>query len=358
MLSATDRRLLFISGRNALRTTIKDIAKETGLSITTVSLVLNDKGKNISPEHRKLVVAVAERLNYRPNQLAVGLVTKKTNTIGLIIPDIMNMFFSELTKGIEDQGRQEGYNVILCDSNDLHNLELQYINILADRSVDGIIVAMSAESYSEKGAESLEALKKCGVPAIIVDCFCEVSDFSTVAIDNFTGAYLAAEYLLSIGHRKIACVTGPLGPKTNADRLEGYVKALNDHSVDYDKSLVYEGDFHYQSGYDAVGVLLRENPTAILCQNDMMAYGAIKALRERKLRIPDDISVMGFDDIFFSEIMDIPLSTVEQPVYRMGKQAARILQGEIDCKTLEKQHVLFEPTLKIRKSTKALNEMR
>jgi LacI family transcriptional regulator len=182
----------------------------------------------------------------------------------------------------------------------------------------------------------------------------EAADFSTVAIDNFTGSYLATEYLLSVGHRKIACVTGPLGPKTNEDRLEGYVKALNDRHVAYDRALVYEGDFHYQSGYEAVGALLPKKPTAVLCQNDMMAYGAIKGLKERKIRIPDDISVMGFDDIFFSEIMDIPLSTVQQPVYRMGEQAMRILQGEIECKTQEKQHVLFEPVLKIRSSTKTL----
>lgn len=334
-----------------MRTRIKDIAQATGLSITTVSLVLNNKGQKISEKHRNLIEETARRLNYRPNQLAVGLIKRKTNTIGLIIPDISNIFFSALTKGVEDAGRKAGYNLILCDSNDKHTLELEYINTLVARGVDGIIIAMSAQSYNGKEDESFSILKNYAVPAIIVDCFNEVSDFSTVAIDNFLGSKLAVNYLISLGHHRIACVTGPLGPKTNDDRFEGYVQAIKENQAVYDEKLIYEGDFRYQSGYDAVQKILPHQPTAILCLNDMMAYGAVKALKERGMIIPDDMSIMGFDDIFFSEIMDTPLSTVKQPVYQMGVEAAHILTNEITQERKEHKHILFEPELKIRKST-------
>lgn len=335
-----------------MRTTIKDIAQATGLSITTVSLVLNSKGKKISAAHRKLVEDTAQRLGYRPNRLAVGLLKKKTNTIGLIVPDISNVFFSELTKGIEDAGREAGYNLILCNSNDKQALELEYIDTMADRGVDGMIVAMSAESYGGRAEESFSALRKYGIPAIIVDCFSDVDDFSTVAIDNEKGSRLAVEYLLELGHRRIGCITGPLGPKTNDNRLAGYTEALRGRRIEYDRRLVYEGDFRYQSGYAAVPALLEQKPTAIFCLNDLMAYGAVKGLRERGLRIPEDVSVMGFDNIFFSEMMDVPLSTVEQPVYQMGGQAARILVEEMGGRE-ERRHILFEPALKIRQSTRA-----
>lgn len=334
-----------------MRTTIRDIAQATGLSITTVSLVLNNKGNRISIEHRQLIKEIAKKLNYRPNRLAVGLLKKKTNTIGLIIPDISNSFFSEMTKGIEDTGRQAGYNLILCNSNDQQDLEIEYINTLVDNGVDGMIITMSAESYGDKAEKSFAALWEAGTPSVIVDCFSNVKDFSTVTVDNIKGSYLAVEYLFALGHRRIACISGPIGPKTNDDRLTGYVNGLKKHNISYDEHLVFEGDFRFQSGYDAISKLLPYHPTAILCLNDMMAYGASKALREQGIKIPDKMSVMGFDDIFFSKLMEVPLTTIEQPVYKMGEDAANILIDEISGNK-KRSHILLDPKLKIRNSTK------
>lgn len=336
-----------------MRTTIKDIAKATGLSITTVSLVLNGKPHRISKKSCKLVEDTAKKMDYHPNKLAVGLIKKITNTIGLIIPDISNVFFSEITKGIEDFARHQGYNLILCNSNDSHSREIESINMLNSQNIDGLIMIMSGESYGAKERKSLSLLKKISLHTVIIDCFNKVNEFSTVSIDNYRASEMAVEYLLSLGHKRIACITGPLGPQTNDDRLRGYAATLQKHNIPYDDSLIYEGDFHYQAGYDAVPILLPRHPTAILCLNDMMAYGAIKALQEQGISVPDDISVMGFDDIFFSQIIDVPLTTIHQPAYKMGEKSAELLLNELKDHT-PPQNVIFKPMIKIRQSTKKI----
>ncbi|WP_196594239.1 LacI family DNA-binding transcriptional regulator [Pectinatus sottacetonis] len=333
------------------RTTIKDIANAAGVSVTTVSLVLNGKSNRISAKNRRLIKDIAQKMNYRPNKLAVGLIKKITNTIGLIIPDISNVFFSEITKGIEDFAHKKSYNLILCNSNDNHALEIESINMLIDQSIDGLIIIMSAESYGTKEQASLSLLKKASLPTVIIDCFNETDNFSTVSINNTKASYMAVEYLISLNHKRIACITGPLGPQTNTDRLNGYIKALQKHAIPYRKELIYEGNFRYQSGYNAISVLLPQRPTAILCLNDMMAYGAIKALKEQGINVPNDISVMGFDDIFFSQILEVPLSTISQPAYTMGKKAAELLLDDLTEHTPPK-HIIFEPVIKIRQSTK------
>ena len=333
-----------------MRTTIKDIARQTNLSITTVSLVLNNKGQKIPEETKRLIFDAVEAMNYRPNKLALSLLRKKTYTIGLIIPDISNIFFSELGKGVEDRCREDSYNMILCNSNDEFLQEKQSINILADRSVDGIVIVISAESFGVKYEECLSTIRATGIPAILADCFDKAVDFSTIAVDNHEGSRLAMRHLIELGHRKIGCITGPLGLKTNVERLNGYINTLEEFDIQFEQSLVHEGNFRYQSGYDGTVKLLAKNPTAIFCHNDMMAYGAAKALKDRGYSIPEDISVIGFDDIFFSAYMDVPLSTVKQPVYQMGRKSAELLLEEINGSEIPKQHILFAPELKIRKS--------
>jgi LacI family transcriptional regulator len=336
-----------------MRATIKDIAKLTGLSITTVSLVLNNKGARFPGETRDLVFGAARDLNYHPNQLAVGLLTKQTHTLGLIIPDITNVFFSELAKGLEDRSRQDRYNIILCNSNDEYLMEKQCITTLYNRGVDGIVMAMSAESFGAKNEECLSLLRSLDIPVVLADSFNEAGDFSALAIDNAEGSRLAVGHLLELGHRRIACVSGPRGIKTNRDRLEGYTETLREAGLSPDPLLVFEGDFRYQSGYAAVARLVEGRPSAIFCHNDMMAYGAYKALKDRRLRVPEDISLMGFDDIFFSQYLDIPLSTVAQPVYEMGWQTADQLLGEIADRDRPKRQALFTPRLVIRGSAAA-----
>lgn len=337
-----------------MRVTIKDIAQRTGLSITTVSLVLNGKAVKISEESKALVHKVAKELNYRPNQMAVGLIKKKTNTLGLIIPDISNTFFAELAKGVEDEGRKYDYNVILCNTNDKHDTEIEYINILAAKGIDGIILDMSAEDSEEKAAQSLNLLSNYGIPAVIVDRYCDDRDITSILIDNEQGAYSAARHLIELGHAKIGCVTGPSHERTCMDRLRGYFKALNESGIMIDRNLILEGDYHFQSGYDSAKRLIDQEVTAIFAFNDMMAYGVARGLRENGKAIPEDISLIGFDDIFFSEILDVPLTTVRQPTYEIGQVAARKIIQEIEHEVSERGGIVLQPMLQIRKSTRRI----
>lgn len=336
-----------------LRTTIRDIAAETGLSIATVSMILNNKGDKFPPQTRKTVLETARRMNYHPNQMAVGLITRQTRTLGLIIPDISNVFFSEFAKGIECTSRQKGYNVILSNSDDKFDQESNCIQVLSNWGIDGIVIILSAESFGEKNEECLQNLRNIGVPVILADCFNEVSDFTTIEIDNYRGSILAVEHLIKNGHRRIACIVGPQGLKSNKLRREGYTDTLRLHGIEPNPEWVYEGDFRYDSGYEGARKLLEQNPTAIYCHNDMMAYGAMRAAMEAGLRVPEDISVIGFDDIFFSQHIDVPLTTVKQPVYKMGQLAAKILLEEIKDPRKEKQHIVFQPLLVVRRSVSA-----
>jgi LacI family transcriptional regulator len=337
-----------------MRTTIKDIAQKTGLSITTVSLVLNGKADKISEESKELVLRVAKELNYRPNQIAVGLVKKRTNTLGLIIPDISNIFFSELAKGVEDEGRKYDYNVILCNTNDRHDLEVEYVNVLAAKGIDGIILDMSVEDSEEKARKSLSLLLSYGIPAVIVDRYSDDKNFTSIYIDNEQGAYLATQYLIDLGHKRIGCVTGPSSERTSMDRLRGYSKAMQEHNIPLDEELILEGKYQFWGGYNAAKELMNNDITAIFAFNDMMAYGVARALRENNVSIPKDVSLMGFDDIFFSEIFDIPLTTVRQPTYEIGQIAVKTIIDEIENGKKIREDIVLQPKLQIRKSTRSI----
>ena len=335
-------------------TTLKDIARATGLSTTTVSLVLNGKPHRISKEKCRLIKETAKKMDYHPNRLAVGLIKHETKTVGLILPDITNVFFSEVAKGLEDVLQEHGYHLLLCNSNDRHERELSAIRMMNNQMVDGLIIVMSSETVGEKEKKTFAALKSMKRPVVLIDCFNESGGFSTISIDNFKASYIAVEYLVSLGHRRIACICGPLGLKMNDDRLRGYTAALADSGIPFEKALIYQGDFRYQSGYDAIPVLLPKKPTAVLCLNDMMAYGAMNALNNQGIRVPEDVSVMGFDDIFFSQITSVPLTVIRQPAYDMGKKAGHVLLSALSVHA-ESQQIVFEPTIRVRKSTKAIN---
>jgi LacI family transcriptional regulator len=212
-------------------------------------------------------------------------------------------------------------------------------------------MVVSAESYGPKNEECLSLLRTLGIPVVLADCFDKAGDFSMVAIDNTRGSVLAVRHLLDLGHRRIGCVTGPQGIQTNRERLAGYTETLAAADLAPNPALIYEGDFRYQSGYEGAVHLLEQNPTAIFCHNDMMALGAVNALRDRGRKVPAEISVIGFDDIFFSRYMDVPLTTVKQPVYKMGLEAASILLDEIGDKDKPKQCIMYDPQLIVRQST-------
>lgn len=335
--------------------TIKDIATKTNLSITTVSLVLNNKASNIPQRTKDLVLKAAKDLNYRPNQAAVALVTKRTKTLGLIVPDIRNNFFSTLAKGIEDECRNNDWTVILCNSNDMHDRDLEYIKILASKGVDGILYCMSSDTNEEKFKEKYDLLEKLKIKFIALDRSFNLPNIITANLNHLKGGYLATKHLLDLGHNRIACVTGPKYLKDSADRLRGYKMALTEYEIPYDTSIIVEGDYQMEGGLSAVDKLIEKDFTAVFAFNDMMAYGVFKGLKSHGLHVPKDISVVGYDDIYLSEILEVPLTTVHQPIELMGKTATKYLINIIESEEEYCEIPTFSPSLVIRNSTTSLN---
>ncbi|GAQ24816.1 LacI family DNA-binding transcriptional regulator [Tepidanaerobacter syntrophicus] len=326
--------------------TIKDIAEKAGVSITTVSKIINKKDDDISDKTRNKVLKVIDEYNYIPSALATGLVTKKTNTIGLLLPDISNAFFAELARGVEDGANCEGYNVILCNTDDDPEKENQYLSVLKSKHVDGIVFLSTALSNHGE----IRELNSKGFPVIVLDRAFDDEDILAVFIDNVMGGYLATKHLTEFGHEAIGCITGPLKPKLAIQRLEGYKKALKEAHIDFNEELIYEGNFKTKSGELGAKKLLKAGATAIFASNDMMAYGVYKAVHDEGLSIPYDISVVGFDDIFLSEILSPPLTSVKQPTYEMGIISAAMLIKKIKNEELKQLRVEYKPTLSVRKS--------
>lgn len=337
-------------------TTIKDIAAKTNLSVSTVSIVLNNRASRIPKATRDIVIKAAKELNYRPNQLAVGLVTKRTKTLGLIVPDIRNTFFSNLAKGIEDEARKKGWTVLLCNSNDSHKRDLEYIKMLASKGVDGILYSMSADSNLKNFKEKFSLIKKLGINFLMIDRYLDFPStfpkIDIVSLDHFKGGYLATKHLLDLGHKKIACVSGPQNLSESNDRLRGYRKALDENKIEYDEELIIQGDYHIESGREAIDKLIEKDFTAVFAFNDMMAFGVLKGLKAHKLSIPGDVSVIGYDDIYLSEILDVSLTTIHQPIEIMGRGATRYFIDIIDGRKKPlKSLPRYSPELIIREST-------
>ncbi|SKC83566.1 LacI family DNA-binding transcriptional regulator [Maledivibacter halophilus] len=332
--------------------TIKDIARMANVSTTTVSRVINNKSEGVSESTRKKILDLVKEFNYQPNALARGLVTKKTKTIGLIIPDISNPFFPDIARGVEDSANDYGYNVFLCNTDeDLHK-ESEYINALKEKYVDGIIFTLaSIPKY-----EHILDLIKSGIPVVMMDRFIESKDIKGVFLDNLEGGYIATKHLIDLGHRKIGCITGPLHTKTSIERYEGYQKALMDANITLDKSFVVESNYKMDGGMKAAEELLREKKiTSIFACNDLMAYGAYKVIKACEYKIPQDISIVGFDDILISQMLETQLTTIKQPTYDMGATAAKMLIDMIEGKKVRKKIVSFKPQLIIRQSTCAID---
>lgn len=333
-----------------MRTTIKDLANYTGYSVTTISMVLNNKANSIPEATRQKILEAVKELNYRPNQVAIGLVKKQTKTIGLIISDVSNSFFATMAKGIEDECRHHGWNLILCNTNNYHKREMEYIHTLADKGTDGIILCMARENDLEKVTETVDLLKRLNIPFVMVDRFSPQVDCCSVIVDHELGGYLAGKCLLEAGHRRIGCITGPSSLADSNDRTKGFRKALDEFGVKYNPRLMYEGNYEISGGEKGAEYLLKKNVSAIFAYNDQTAYGIYKYAGRAGKKIPEDISVVGYDDIYFSEILSVPLTTVHQPVYEMGLEAVRRMIEIIRQKDGVNKKVEFKPELVIRQS--------
>lgn len=338
-----------------MRVTIKDIARNTGLSVSTVSLVLNRKSGRISEKTIRKVMEAAEGMNYHPNRLAVGLITKKTQTLGLIIPDIANAFFAEIAKGAEAECQKQDYSLILCNTNDNPQKDVDYANVLIDKGVDGILFTMAVSSQVHKDSQCFEIVKQAEKPMILVDR--AVQDESPemsapcVGVDNELGGYLATKHLLGMGHGKIGYISGPMGEQSSQKRLFGYIKALQEAGVTFDPTFIKVGDYHMETGYRLSGELIEQGVSAIFAGNDMMAYGVYKQAKERGIAIPRDLSVVGFDDLQFSQFMEVPLTSMRQPAYEIGECAVRKIISWIENPEEVPESVRFKPELMARASS-------
>lgn len=302
--------------------TIKDVARESGVNISTVSRALND-AYGVHEETREHVLAVAARLNYRPNLVARGLATGRSRTLALVVSDIRNPFFAEVARGAEDAARAGGCDLILCNSDLDAGKQMAAVRSMLEKRVDGIM--MNSVATLEPGHR--DELAACGVPIVLLNRTAPARMFSTVGADNDAGGVVAAEYLLRLGHRRIANLTGPRQHGNMTDRSRGFartVKAAAGTSLS-----VIHGENTFNGGYAMAKELLarKERPTAVFAGSDLMAFGIVRATIELGLRVPADISILGFDDIELATVVQPPLTTIRQPKYELGRAAAEILLG-------------------------------
>jgi len=306
--------------------TIKDVARLADVSTATVSHVINDT-RYVSDELRARVLDAMEVLNYRPNVLAQGLRRGETHTIGLVVPDNANPFFAEVARVVEDVGFDRGYSVILCNTGDDLERERAYIDVLIAKQVDGIIFIAAGDHHKH-----LAELTDANVPLVLADRDVAQSGVDVVLVDNELGGHRATEHLLDLGHRRIGCIAGPSEATPSADRVKGYARALREAGVPVQQSLIEPGDFRYEGGEEAAARLLSLDslPSAVFACNDLMAIGALRAIRRAGLRVPEDISVVGFDDIVLASAVSPALTTVAQPVEQLAKISTELLLSRIE----------------------------
>lgn len=330
--------------------TIKDVARDAGVSVTTVSHVVNST-RFVSADARVRVLAAIESLRYVPSALARSLKNNRTHTIGTMLPNSSNPYFAEIIRGIEDTCFGEGFSVILCNSDDDPHKQGQYIRVLAEKQVDGLIV-LSSGGDDELG----EHLRRTRMPLVLVDREVEHLDADLVEVNHEAGGWLATRHLLELGHRNIGCITGPLELSSAAQRLAGWRRAMAEAGLPVPPKVLRPSDFTSAGGHAAMQSLLATQPrlTAVFACNDLMAFGAISAAASVGLRLPDDLSVVGFDDIALAAYCSPPLTTVAQPKHQLGAVAAGMLLARIAEPGRAPQREILEPTLCRRQSTAEL----
>ena len=305
--------------------TIKEIARICGVSYSTVSRALNDYPLT-NAVTKKRILETARSLGYTPNDIARKLVSKKADTVGLILPDISNPYFPDVVKGVADKLDEAGYSVILCNVDWQVKNESKYRNVLISKRVAGLIVAPSSD-------KSGDVFDNVHMPVVFVGSKTASLSSNYVSVDNKKGARLAVEYLIKLGHKKIACILTKIINISVYERMYGYREALAEAGLDAPVSyIVTSGKFSIKGGYEAANELLNlpEPPTAIVAFEDLLALGAVEAAKDHGKKVPDEISVIGFDDIIFSGLPAINLTTVFQPKYKAGAEAARILLDKIN----------------------------
>lgn len=334
--------------------TIRDVAELAGVHPSTVSRVINNDSR-ISEKTKNKVLLIIKKLGYTPNAIARGLKIKRTYTLGMLIPDITNPFFAEIARGVEDAANANGFNIILCNTDDKLKKERIYLEILKGKRVDGLILGTA--HIKDKSIIELEKKK---FPYILLSRNIEGLDKNCVIVDDVAGGIMVTEYLIKLGHRRIAHITGPPTVRAANNRLEGYKFALEKHQIEYHEELVKEGDFRIKGGYQVMKRFLKlaEPPTAIFAANDLLALGAMQAIQREKYHIPEDFCIIGFDDIRLASFVYPPLTTIRQPMLEMGALAVKMLLKIIEEGEFNQRKIVLKSKLIIRESCRKINKIK
>lgn len=322
-----------------------DVAKLANVSTATVSRVLRNP-ESVKETTREKVLRSIAQLNYQPNALARHFRRSKTNTILVIVPNIENTIFSQMVQGIEATAAQNNFRVLLGNTNRNVDKEYDFLNLLRQRQVDGMIL-LSGKIDNQ----TLNGLVE-QYPVVLVSEYLEGVDITTVCIDNVTCGKIATEHLIKLGHKRIAHISGSMDTLLSRDRLNGYLQAITQFGLKLDDRLIHEGDFSFESGYKQMRELLHlENrPTAVFASSDEMAMGAIKATKDHGLKVPEEVAVVGFDNIRFSSIFDPGITTVAQPAIEMGNTSMKLLLEHLNDPSFQHQKIMLKSELVLRES--------
>lgn len=326
-----------------MKITLKDIAEKANVSISAVSLVLNERPCRISDEKKKLIKDIANKYNYSTNQIARSLVTKQTKSLGLILPDIENIFFSSLAKHMEEYCRNKGFTLIIVNTNDRYEEDVKLLDFLYGRSVDGIFIIPSDESYNDNTI-IIEKLKKLTIPFVMLDRVYDDFECDKVTMDNELGAYFAVKHLLDYGHRKIGCITNT-SSSNGEQRLRGYERAMNEYGCEIKPTYIVEGDYRIEGGYIAGEKLIKEDVTAVFITNDMMSLGFLKILHEKNKKVPNDYSLVSYDNTLTPYIIGVDITAVEQDVEKLAHCASDLLLTKIKNPKRPPEEILLSPIL-------------
>jgi LacI family transcriptional regulator len=328
------------------RVTMADVAREAGVSLMTVSRVINNKG-DVSPTTRQHVLEVVEQLGYRPSGIARGLATHRTGTLGLVVIDVANPFFADVARGAEQQAYAEGYNVFLCNTDEDPLREVAVLQSLEEKRVDGVVLCSSRLDESE-----LQAALAPHPAAVLVNRRLEGNGAGSVLIDDETGGWMATQHLLHAGHRAIGLLAGPPASHSGRERAKGYRAVLAAAGLSYNPAWTSHCSPVVQGGQETAGELLTTYPelTALFCYNDLVAVGALRASADLGRRVPDDLAIVGFDDISLAALVTPPLTTCRVPRHELGAQAMQLLLNQIDGCLEGYEEVVLRPELVIRAS--------
>ncbi|WP_079476739.1 LacI family DNA-binding transcriptional regulator [Marinococcus halophilus] len=330
-----------------MKPTIYDVAERAGVSIATVSKVINDKA-DVGQKTKKRILKIIEEVGYHPSMVASALTGKHTHTIGLVIPDIANPFFAELARSVEDTGHANGYSVVICNTDNDPEKEVQYLWWLNQKKVDGVVLGT--------GMHNMKALKEFmeqNIPVVLVSRDIPTLSVSTVLVDDFRGGYVAAQHLLELNHRKALLLVGDLDNSSEQNRLKGFCAAFEEAETDKDNIKIIEGLMTTQQAAQAVKDALEKDSTvsSAFALTDFLAIGGIQGAREAGKNVPEHFSVVGFDDTFIAVLSYPPLTTISQPIVEMGEIVTQTLVDQIKGKKQSSRTIILTPDIKIRKTT-------